>query len=411
MQELAQIKQLLEENPESPLANLLEGAFSDRTGDAPSTTKKHVAVLSALVGLLRAQTREAMQLAIIQLHSLCKPLAGPVGAPSANPSRAAAPAVEMAISPVALSALLTPSGTGYRVDFEAALDAMKDEAEQLQEEGGPLDEASILAMISSPREQSALLGTEPPDSARPGRERRGLVRRGSAKRPFPAVQAAAGEGPPALKRRRNSSDSGLLPTEPPGDSTPTSPALIRPSSESSSESSFAELKEQSLPETGAKAVGGVSGVDVPKSERQRSVNLPPGRPALPELTVDESSASHGGSGPPSAFFPHSLSQMPLSALLSATGFKMSSFSPRAIADVSASSKPSSKDPSYFGISASMLGLSPKSVSGFVGGDTAAGLLVEALASPLGKQLSASRRSPRFSNMSRHLSPLSHYGGS
>ena len=69
----------------------------------------------------------------------------------------------------------------------------------------------------------------------------------------------------------------------------------------------------------------------------------------------------------------------------------------------------SKDPLYFGISASMLGLSPKSVSGFVGGDTAAGLLVEALASPLGKQLSVSRRSPRFSNMSRHLSPLSHHG--
>ena len=32
MQELAQIKQLLEENPESPLANLLEGAFSDFDG-------------------------------------------------------------------------------------------------------------------------------------------------------------------------------------------------------------------------------------------------------------------------------------------------------------------------------------------------------------------------------------------
>jgi hypothetical protein len=72
--------------------------------------------MNALVGLLRARSREAMQLAVLQLHSsVANSALGPgIGAMSAHPSPGGASGMDVALSPMALSALLTPSGTGYR---------------------------------------------------------------------------------------------------------------------------------------------------------------------------------------------------------------------------------------------------------------------------------------------------------
>lgn len=134
-------------------------------------------------------------------------------------------------------------------------------------------------------------------------------------------------------------------------------------------------------------------------------------------------SSCGPSPSPDSFFSGlpSLSHIPLSAVLSAAGFRMASMfadiaSPlpagipdggdaSTASDMPASSGPSSATPppappvpaqpsSTAASAGSILGLSPFSVQGFVG-DDAAKLLEEALASPLSSQLSAARKSPRF----------------
>lgn len=141
--------------------------------------------------------------------------------------------------------------------------------------------------------------------------------------------------------------------------------------------------------------------------------------ALPDLTVGEVPVANGSAPSPDSLFAGlpSLSQAPLSALLSAAGFRMG-FGFGDIASplpnsglnggdhVYGSSAPtpaphSSSNalisipapPSLTYGTSSILGLSPSSVHGFVG--DAAKLLEEALASPLSSQLSAARKSPRF----------------
>ncbi|EOD18426.1 hypothetical protein EMIHUDRAFT_196686 [Emiliania huxleyi CCMP1516] len=115
--ELAQIKEfVLREDPESPLAKLLlDGAIPN-----DKRPMKTTAVLSALVQLLRAHSREAMQLAILQLHLST----GSTGDAVSDSMRPVAPTPELDLSlPTHLtSGQSTPSAS---VDFEAALDAMK----------------------------------------------------------------------------------------------------------------------------------------------------------------------------------------------------------------------------------------------------------------------------------------------
>ena len=116
-QELALIKEfVLREDPESPLAKLLlDGAIPN-----DKRPMKTTAVLSALVQLLRAHSREAMQLAILQLHLST----GSTGDAVSDSMRPVAPTPELDLSlPTHLtSGRSTPSAS---VDFEAALDAMK----------------------------------------------------------------------------------------------------------------------------------------------------------------------------------------------------------------------------------------------------------------------------------------------
>ena len=72
------------------------------------------------MSLSRARSRDQMQLALLQLHqSIAAHMAPPA---PALPS-------PLLMSPSALSALLTPSGSGFRVDFGAALTAMAESAD------------------------------------------------------------------------------------------------------------------------------------------------------------------------------------------------------------------------------------------------------------------------------------------
>lgn len=417
-QEMEAIKQLLQDNPESPLANLLQGALSGTPNVV--ALKKHQPAMNALVGLLRARSREAMQLAVLQLHSSVanSASASTVGAPSAHPSPGGSSSLDVALSPMALSALLTPSGTGYRVDFEAALAAMRDGiAEPIED---PLDEESLLAMISSPSPRPPFGGfdSERP-SARPGRSPRGPL----GKRQFPPPEAISGTDADeasqyklARPKHLNAASAQLNPGSIGGTPSLPSSHLSPPVVSSKLPSPNAALFTPNLGDRG----GAPTGAMPPPmgGERQRSVNLPPGR-ALPDLTVGEVPVANGSAPSPDSLFAGlpSLSQAPLSALLSAAGFRMG-FGFGDIASplpnsglnggdhVYGSSAPtpaphSSSNalisipapPSLTYGTSSILGLSPSSVHGFVG--DAAKLLEEALASPLSSQLSAARKSPRF----------------
>jgi len=118
--ELEAIRTLLAQNPDSPLSQLLREAVGASGFMSPSmVTMQHpAAAMQALVGLLRARTRDAMQLSILQLHqSIATHIAPPTLPTPAAPS-------PMLMSPSALSALLTPSGSGFRVDFGAAIAAL-----------------------------------------------------------------------------------------------------------------------------------------------------------------------------------------------------------------------------------------------------------------------------------------------
>ena len=120
--ELEQIRYLLQQNPESPLAQLLKDAVGGHAAAGGVNMQHPAAAMQALVGLLRSRTRDAMQLSILQLHqSIASHMAQPGQMALPTPS---APS-PMLMSPSALSALLTPTGSGFRVDFGAALKAIE----------------------------------------------------------------------------------------------------------------------------------------------------------------------------------------------------------------------------------------------------------------------------------------------
>ena len=185
--ELESIKKLLSQNPDSPLAELLK--------DFKSPAMKNNADLQALVGLLRAQTRDSMQLAIVQLHqSIANHLGPPTGIPDSFPRAAPSPTM---MSPSALSALLTPSGSGFTVDFGAALAAMT------QEEGLSDD---VLPMGPSPggKGKGKRMAMAPPDDV-PKRGRKA------------SKMAESMPAPPAVDRKPSSlkRPGGLLEVETP----------------------------------------------------------------------------------------------------------------------------------------------------------------------------------------------------
>ena len=149
--ELEQIGILLSENPDSPLTQLLKevvGIGASRGGvPTPNTMRQPAAAMQALVGLLRAGSRDAMQLSILQLHqaiaahmSMGQQFAD--GPPPSMPQPS-----PFLMSPSALSSLLTPSASGFRVDFGAALEAIGDDG---------LDISDALAAVPSARPLSAL---------------------------------------------------------------------------------------------------------------------------------------------------------------------------------------------------------------------------------------------------------------
>ena len=160
--ELEAIRRLLDENPESPLTQILQEAVGPNGTVSASPLKKYerAQALDSLLGLLRARTRDAMQLALLQLHhTIAAHLGGSgVSAGTAVSQLCGTPAPGGALSspfsPMALSALLTPSGSGFRVDFSAALAAMSEggvSAELLTSDADDLiDPAAMLDMIASP---------------------------------------------------------------------------------------------------------------------------------------------------------------------------------------------------------------------------------------------------------------------
>ena len=128
--ELDSIRSLLQDNGESPLSLLLQDAISNdptpvggMRGSAevwPQPPPQEA--MTALVGLLRAKDRDSMQMSILQLHrSLASSIQDTVADPNQIDGAPPLPALSLGIgdgllSPVALSALLTPSGCGFSVE-------------------------------------------------------------------------------------------------------------------------------------------------------------------------------------------------------------------------------------------------------------------------------------------------------
>ena len=358
--ELEAIRKLLQANPDSPLAQLLRESISaSKFLPATQVNMQHpTAAMQALVGLLRANTREQMQLAILQLH---QSIATHISQPPVPPTVAPSP---LLMSPAALSALLTPSGSGFRVDFGAALAAMQGGGGGGGTSGDdpfsdPLDVA--LSPLPSPPKQ-------PPASAASVTSVTG-TKRAAVAPPADAPEAKAGK-------------AGMAP---PGLRVQTSGDALRPCKP--------------------------SGLKMPPSLGQLSIEVAP--------AGGDGAAGDGGQLSASV-----LSNAPLSAILSAFGFGAvgadgplfpppsagGSLAGAMLPPPSATSVyggyggsgmlfPGPLSPSYPPLSAApahtpLFGLSPLSMHHFVG--KAASLLEEALDAPLSSQpMSHSRKSPRL----------------
>lgn len=345
-----QIRNLLKENPESPLAQLLREAQAAHS--AGGVNMQHpAAAMQALVGLLRSKTRDAMQLSILQLHqSIATHVAQPTLPVPAAPS-------PMLMSPSALSALLTPSGSGFRVDFGAALKAI---------EGGtfgPLDPPNLdpLDVSLSP------LPSPPPDTT--------TKVSSSGKRAAPSM-------PPP--------DSGMMP--PPK-------RAARLSREPSIDTS-----RLSVDVGPGSVVGAPLSSSSKRSSRPAGLNMPSGIGMLSvEVTADTALDTNGG-----ALSISSLSNAPLSAILGAFGFGSAGGSsalplpPSAggtgftasLASPALNLQPLSAQCGGNSSHMPIFGLNPLSMQNFVG-LASAQLLEDALEAPLSTHLSHSRKSPRL----------------
>jgi len=301
-----------------------------------------------------------MQLALLQLHQSIAAHMTPQ--PPALPS-------PLLMSPSALSALLTPSGSGFRVDFGAALTAMQNgtadvAAEELLD---PLD-VSLSPLLQ---------GLGPASSKRPG----GLS--------LPSA-------PRSTKRFKSDTswadgllEDSLLTDSPRGGS----PRLkgFKPASDSAA-AQPADAAASSMPAPPAPPAP-------PKGGPARKGLVRPGG----SLSVDVSGAAGAGGTGPNQLSQASLSQAPLSALLSAFGFGSGGFgSPRFDAALGLGSglgsakglPPPQSAMQLDAASPQLLGFSPDSLAAFMGSSTS--LLEAALDAPLSSNpISHSRRSPRL----------------
>jgi len=282
--------------------------------------------LQSLVNLSRARSRDQMQLALLQLHqSIAAHLAPPAPA-LASPEL---------MSPSALSALLTPSGSGFRVDFGAALTAIHGVAD------GDVDPLDV-----------SLSPLMPPPSA--------------------AARPHLQPGPRSAKRQK-SDDSWAesLLADSLLDSPRASPRMKPPPTHSQS-----TIATSSSGPPAAKADA--------KAEAPRKPGLV--RPGG-SLSVDVS-----GVAPVTQA---SLSQAPLSALLSAFGFGSGGFtSPNFDSAFGLGSARGLPTAPQTVSSPQLLGFSPESIAAFMGPSSS--LLEAALDAPLSSHpMSRCRRSPRL----------------
>ena len=106
--ELEAIRTLLQQNPESPLAQLLREAVGASGFKSPAMVNMQhpVAAMQALVGLLRATTRDTMQLSILQLH---QSIATHVAPPTLPAPAAPSPLLMCAATPEPICARRPPS--------------------------------------------------------------------------------------------------------------------------------------------------------------------------------------------------------------------------------------------------------------------------------------------------------------
>ena len=336
-QEIESIRSLLQENAESPLSALLQDAIDE----APAETKHEPQdAMQALVGLLRARTRDSMQLSILQLsRALASSLNDPPPA-ALDHGPQPLPALSLGsntagslLSPAGLSALLTPSGQGYQVDFGAALAAMEMEA----------------------ADTTALLGQGAADLSGP------LSSLRSSKRDRQSPGSVTGRKPAKFPRQ------GTIAPSP----------LSRPPSAAGASGPAAAARPERPP-----AASKGKGIVLPAGRKSLSVDVGP--------QADAALVPPGGSVPMGTEVPMSigsLSQAPLSALLSAVGLG------------GVQGAPTSRRSNSNAVSTpQLLGLSPASIKSFMEGNSLGGnLFQEALDAPLSAQrpLTSCRRSPRF----------------
>eukprot|EP00908_Phaeocystis_cordata_P026969 Transcript_9505.p2 GENE.Transcript_9505~~Transcript_9505.p2 ORF type:complete len:302 (+),score=38.89 Transcript_9505:820-1725(+) len=119
------------------------------------TLPQSAEAMHALVGMLRARTRDAVQLSLLQLGgvlaaSLASELQEPVLDVTAPSPLILGPGF---LSPKGLSALLTPTGSGFHVDFNAALEAMQQGLQEQQQQQQVFTEGEV-ARVPPPRQRS-----------------------------------------------------------------------------------------------------------------------------------------------------------------------------------------------------------------------------------------------------------------
>jgi len=397
--EVEAIRTLLADNPDSPLAQLLQDSVGTSGDISPRMFKseKPAIALQALISLLRASSRESMQLAILQLHSAIAVQLGSSGVSGPAVTRQQSPGAGLAISPMALSALLTPSGSGFRVDFGAALEAMQSGVAAEPIDDDPFTDEQMLALLASPspfppKPNSAANGANGAATTNGVGDVAVADVDTKPETEFSATNAVVKM--PVLAVPPPPSSLGSMAPPP---SVPASARRPRPNSRENRETKRArntwspdaalaaacdamkEVTNDAVGDIGAAPASAKDADSRPGPKRSGSSLKRPNGVSLsvevaPTATCVRENGALSASSLPSL---STLSAAPLSALLSCAGF--SSSGPNSTQSMLSASQ--------------MLGLSPHSVHGFVGSSVS--LLEEALRSPLSAQLSSARKSPRF----------------
>lgn len=430
--ELDAIRELLKQNASSPLSVLLQPVLGSGADDAKvfvwPKSERPAEAMHALLGLLRARARDAVQLSLLQLSGvLAAPMAGnggtdngggkgraasklsskleacrPPPLPGLSP-RTGLPALGM-LTPEGLAALLTPSGSGFHVDFAAALAAMEGDGA----DGGGAAEASAADAIpaETPRDDPLLLALLPANGGLPS------PLRSSKRRASPQPTADAQQPPPPKFPRRGGVGPSPLSRQSSGPEAGTASAAAATSADACAITASAGSGGPAGT-TAAAAIGG----------RGKGLMLPAGRKAL-SIDVGGSAgggAACGGGGSEVPLSVNTLTQAPLSALLSVSGFghgsrgfalpsasALRSNTPSTITSSGSTSSADGAPAAPASASAQqLLGFSQASISAFMDlGVAGNGLLQQALSTPLtsNQHLTTHRRSPRVTGDSPRSSP-------